>query len=56
MVRRKSAQASELDIRLSKAIKDIKSRLYKLLYKATKVLELSCVSLLCYVKGGLSLT
>ena len=41
MVRRKSAYAIKLDIRLSKAIKDVKSRNYKSLYKAIKVLRLS---------------
>ena len=52
MVCRKSAYAIELDIRLSKAVKDIKSGKYKLLYKAAKVLGLNRDTLTCHVKGG----
>ena len=52
MVCRKSAYAIKLDIRLSKAIKDIKSGKYKLLYKAVKVLGLNRDTLIYRVKGG----
>ena len=52
MVCRKSAYAIKLDIRLSKAIKDVKSGKYKSSYKAAKVLGLNRDTLTCRVKGG----
>ena len=52
MVRRKSAHAIELDIRLSEAIKDVKSGKYKSSYKAAKVLGLNRDTLTRRVKGG----
>jgi transposase len=56
MVRRKSAQASELDFRIAEAIKDIKSGKYKSPYEAAKVLGLNRDTLTRRVKGGLSRT
>ena len=56
MVRRKSVKAIELDTQLAKTIKGVKSRLYKLLYKAIKVLGLNHVSILQYIKEHLSYT
>ena len=52
MVRRKSAYAIELDIRLSEAVKDVKSGKYKSSYEAAKVLGLNRDTLTRRVKGG----
>ena len=56
MVRQKSTKASELDIRLAKGVKGVKSGLYKSLYEAAKVLGLNRDTLTRRVKGGYNRT
>lgn len=56
MVRRKSAQASELDTQLAKAVVGVKSGKYKSSYEAAKVLGLNRDTVARRVKGHLSRT
>ena len=54
MVRRKSANAAELDIRLAEAVQGVKSGKYKSSYKAAKVLGLNRDTVTRRVNGSLS--
>ena len=56
MVRRKSANAAELDIRLAEAVQGVKSGKYKSSYEAAKVLGLNRDTVICRVNRSLSRT
>jgi len=54
MVRQRSKNAAELDTLVAKAVLGVQSGLYKSLYEAAKVLEISKDTVTQYVKGGLT--